>query len=158
MLNQVLLNFEVLGEHIIWAWIEVASLEEKNQKSRLVTLLCQFEQVSSFLLVFVSSSVKCSISQARLGYATVTNNHQNVVILYGSHSKTQAYGGHISVLSWLLQEKKNYFINCFFMEMIYVTSDWISLVKLSHVAISSFKEVGKCNPTICLKGEKLHYL
>lgn len=101
-LNQVLFNSEVLGEHIIWSWTEVASLEQKNQKSWCLTLLWQSEWITSFFLVFVSSSVKCSISQARLGYATVTKDHQKAVILSGSHWKTQASGGHISVPSGFL--------------------------------------------------------
>lgn len=50
-------------------------------------------------------------------------------------------------------------IKCFCLEVIYdVTSAQISLVKASHAATSNFKGMGKCNPTMCLREEKLSYL
>lgn len=80
------------------------------------------------------------MDHASLGYAIVTNNHQNIAIL------TQALKLMEAILSCFQNcyERGNVAlaVRCCCLEVIYATSAQIPSVKASHVAMFNFKGVG----------------
>lgn len=136
----------------------ILKLQILNKGSRRVGLqrdYVNFEWVTSFLFIFLYSSIKYYMDQARLGYATVTNNHQNVVILTVITQGLMFMEAFLSCFRDCWERSRFQQLNVsawkWYMSLL---PRFCQLRQVMWLYLNS-KEY---NFTICLKGEKLDYL